>query len=366
MKQSRNILTKITAALLIVAVIAGACTKYQSGFISPTMQYSVSTFNIIKGHLTTSNSLVSDGSSIPLNVRWTHIYDANNKVVDSVFLKTYPVGIWKSAYNSATDTTYALIAAKRSTAAMPAIVVNPTSGVIEANAATYNLPAGTYTMDLSVSNSAGVQELKKAMTLVLTDGKALETSPEQGAYSLGRLIANTASGAANGGSFNGNNNPFVVETITRFADTPNTVIVRVTDKNGKVFNPNAGEIAKRPNSGLNPTPPFLQNLQDYAPDTYRALDTAMFLQFPLVPFPIASLGNGFNMYYRIPTRFVQIDSTSSWSANTAGNYYKGTADTHFLGYFKNDLYDYSLRIPMRVQVPGSYVINIKLLNTTHR
>ncbi|MEX6686573.1 hypothetical protein QTN47_03655 [Danxiaibacter flavus] len=136
-------------------------------------------------------------------------------------------------------------------------------------------------------------------------------------------FANTASGPTNNLLFNGTNNPFVVEKITRFADTPNVVIVRITDKNGQVFNPAKGEVAKRPNSGLNPTPPFLQNLQDYAPDIYKALDTAMFLKFPLVPFPIASLGNGYNVYYRIPTKFVHIDSTATWAANVGGGYYPG-------------------------------------------
>ena len=123
---------------------------------------------------------------------------------------------------------------------------------------------------------------------------------------------------------------------------------------------------KRPQSGLNPNPPFLQNLQYYAPDTYQNLDTAMYLKYPLTPFPIASLGNGYNMYYRIPTAFAHIDSTSSWSSNPAGNYYKGTSDTHFKGYLNNGLYDYSLRIPMRIQVPGKYELTIQLLNVTHR
>jgi len=357
---------KTTFIALAASLLIVACTKYQNGFISPTMQYSVSTFTVIKGHLASSNSLVSDGSTIPLNIKWTHIYDATGNIADSLFLKKRIVSVWTSAYNSLTDTTYALITAKRAATEMPALVVNPTSGVIQANSSTYYLPTGTYTMDLEVSNSAGTQQLKKAMTIVLVDGKPLETNPETGAYSLSRLIANTASGASNGTMFNGNNNPFVRESITRLADTPNTITVTITDRNDKPFSPLNGEIAKRPNSGLNPIPPFLQNLQDYAPDTYKATDTSMFLQYPLVPFPIASLGNGYNMYYRIPTKFVHIDSTSSWTANNAGNYYKGNADSHYLGTFKDDLYDYSIRIPMREQVPGKYVLHLKLLNATHR
>lgn len=66
------------------------------------------------------------------------------------------------------------------------------------------------------------------------------------------------------------------------------------------------------------------------------------------------------------SKHVTIDSTTSWPSNSAGNFYKGTSDTHYRGLYKNDLYDYALRIPMRIYVPGSYNLSIKILNTTHR
>ena len=207
------------------------------------------------------------------------------------------------------------------------------------------------------------------MTIVLKEGKPIETAPESGAYSIGRLKANTASGASNGGisSFNNQSNPFVVETITRYADSPNVLVIKVVDKNGVVFNPKKNEIMKRPNSGLNPNPPYLQNLQDYAPDTFEATDTALTLKYPLVPFPIVSLGNGLNMYYRIPAAFVTIDSTSAWTSNaTPGSYYKGTSDSHYLGILKNDLYDQSILIPLRIKVLGDYYIKLQFLNAKHR
>lgn len=43
--------------------------------------------------------------------------------------------------------------------------------------------------------------------------------------------------------------------------------MKIMDKIGVAFNPKRGEIIKRPQTGINPNPPFLQNLQDYAPDT---------------------------------------------------------------------------------------------------
>jgi hypothetical protein len=352
--------------LFIIFCFALSCTKVEKGYLSPTMAYSVSSFTVVKGRTASSYSLVSDGSTIPLKIKLLHVYDETGKNVDDLFNKTYPVSVWKAAYDPKTDNTYAKIMAKRTVVNMTPFTLNETSGTIQANPATVYLPLGSYTIDIQITNVVGTQVLKNIMTINLVDGKTIETSPETGSYSLGRLIANTASGAPNGTLFNGSNNPFIVETITRVADTPNIIVYKIMDKNGVVFSPKNNEIMKRPNSGLNPNPPFLQNLQDYAPDTFVATDSTLFLKYPLVPFPIISLGNGFNMYYRLPTAFVHIDSTSSWSSNMAGNYYKGTSDSHFKGYFKDNKYDYSIRMPLRIQVPGSYKITLKLLNVTHK
>ncbi len=372
MKKNRKI---INAALLLIIVCTGvfiSCTKYGDGFLSPSIQYVVNEFTITKGRVASSYSLTTDGSSVPMHVKWVHIYDASGKIVDSLFSKKYLIPVWTAAYNPLTDKDYATISAKRGVAELTPIVVNESNGTIEANSGTIYLPVGVYTMDLEVSNAAGTQLLKNIMKINLVDGKTIEITPETGAFSLSLFFANTASGVGsaggnnNGTLFNGNNNPFVEWTVTRFADTPNVFIYKVMDKNGLVFNPKNGEIAKRPNSGLNPNPPFLQNLQDYAPDTFTATDTAMTLKYPLVPFPIASLGNGFNMYYRIPTQFVAIDSTTAWANNTAGNFYKGTADTHYKGVYTLGKFDFLFRTPMRIQVPGAYYLKVKLLDVTHR
>jgi hypothetical protein len=349
---------------LILVTSLSACTKYGDGFISPYVQYAVNQFTVVRGRTTTSYSLITDGSSIPLNVKWLHIYDSAGNMVDTLFKKEYPVAIWTAAYNNLTDVTYGSIIAKQSIVKMPPIRVNETNGTIEANSATLYLPLGKFSMDLSISNSAGAEVLKKIVTIVIADGKPMETAPEQGAFSNSLAVAGNAAAAKT--IFNGQNNPFDLVTVTRFADTPNTIILKVMDRNGVPFNPRTGELTKRPNTGLNPNPPYLQNLQDYAPDTYQVSDSAISIKFPLVPFPIASLGNGFNMYYNILSRSVHIDSTATWSSNASGGYYQGPGDSHYLGAYKDDRYNYYVRIPMRVQVPGAYEIAIKMLNTTHR
>lgn len=359
---------KIHCALFLIAVVSAglfnACTKSEKGFLSPTMQYAVSTFSFVRGHIAKSYTLNPDGSSNPMHVKWTHIYDSKGAIVDTLFTKKYPIGIWKAAYNPLTDTTYSLIIAKRDVAMYTALVVNESNGQIETNSASQYLPLDTYTLDLEASNISGTQTLKKILNIQVLDGKPVETSPEIGSYNLGLFLATNFSTTKT--IFNGVNNPFVSETITRIADTPNIFVMKMTDKNGVAFNPKAGEIVKRPGTGLNPVPAYLQNLQDYAPDTYVATDTAMVLKYPLTPFPITSLGNGFNMYYLITNQATRIDSTSTWSSNTAGTYYKGISDSHYLGTYVDGRYFYSFRVPLRIQVPGYYQLTLKFLNLTHK
>ncbi|MGY3053000.1 hypothetical protein ACVWYG_001197 [Pedobacter sp. UYEF25] len=340
-----------------------SCTKIQDGFISPTIQYSPSLLVIKKGQTGASNGLVPDGSSLPLQVRWVHIYDATGKIVDDFFNKTYKVGVWTKAYDPKTDITFAAIAAKRTIADLQPIIVNPSSGVIEANSASFNIPTGSYTMDIEVKNQVGTQLLKNAMALQFVDAAAIELAPESGVFAAGRAVAGTSKVTY---FFNGDKNPFVSYSINRIGDAPNTFSLKFVDRNGVAFNPKTGEVIKRPAAGLDPQPPFLQNLQDYAPDTYQATDDAIKIEYPLVPFPIASLGNGFNMYYHIKTTAVKIDSTNAWTSNPNGEFYKGTADPRYLGTYLLGEFDYSIRVPMRIKIPGNYELTIKILNVVHR
>ena len=358
----------ILASILTVTIFTGAltsCTKIQDGFISPYVQYAVNEFTFVRGRISSSYALIPDGSSIPLHVKWTHIYDSTGKIVDEIFRKKYLVGIWTAAYDPLVDTNYATVIAKRNVDSLPPIEVNEANGTITTNSGTYNLPLGSYTMDLQVSNSAGTQELKNILKINILDGKALEIAPETGTFRNQLALAGSAAPTSKL-DFSADNNPFDNYTVTRFADTPNILILKVMDRNGVPFNPGNGEITKRPAVGLNPIPPYLQNLQDYAPDTYVATDTAIIIRYPLTPFPIVSLGNGFNIYYNILSTHISIDSTSSWSSNTPGNFYKGPADPHYLGVYANGRYNAYLRIPMRIQVPGAYEIAVKVLNLTYR
>jgi hypothetical protein len=345
------------------------CTKYAKGFLSPYIDYAVNQLVITRGRNSVSYTLNTDGSTTPMTVSWAHIYDSAGNIVDTLFTRKYATTIWTAAYDPTVDTTFALLTSLLGTDSLPAVYVNPSNGEITTYASTLNIPLGTYTMDIRITNPGGTETLSKLMSLTFVDGAFIETSPEQGNFRNNTLVAGTASTGP--GFFNGPNNPFDSVVITRVAESPSQLVVVVTDKFGTPFNVANGELVKRPNAGLDPNPPFLPNLQDYSFGTYQASDTGFSVQFPIVPFPTAgqistvSQGDGNNMYYRIPAQYVTIDSTSAWSANAAGTYYSGISDPHYLGQYVGGEYDYALRIPIEVFVPGSYVVYIKVLDITH-
>ena len=358
---------KIISLIIMFSLISfsefiGGCTKIQKGYLSPLIRYPLTEVSLVRGRIFTSANLLPDGSSIPLNAKLLHVYDSTGKSVDDIFLKTYPTTIWTAIYDPAVDTTAAQILKKRTTVKLTPISVNERNGSITSNPSSINLPLGSYTIDLQVSNVEGTQILKNILKLNILDGARIETW-QYDIIANGIALANQARVVY---TFRGSDNPFVITDIKVIADTPNLVIFKFVGRDGVPFNPITGEVKKRPRSGLNPVPPFLQNLQDYQPDTYVATDTSISVKFPLTPFPIVSMGNAFMMYYNIKASAVNIDSTSSWGGSQAGMYYQGTSDPHYLGQYTAGKYDYSVRIPLRIYVPGTYEVTIRMLNMNHR
>lgn len=360
-------LTRNAFFFFLISLLLNSCSKVQQGYISPTMQYNSTLFVIPKGQVVTSVGITVDGSTVPINVTWVHIYDSAGNVVDSIFKKEYPVTGWKSGYNPKIDTTFAAIFAKLTEVNAPPIEVLPNGGQIRSTNSSLFVPSGKYTVDIQITNKVGTQLLKNAMTLQFNDPVPIETNDATaGQPAVGLLPAGTATALSPFYSTSAYNCPFLQMTVNRFADTPNVVYLKVVDRNGIPFNPKTGELFPRPATGLNPIPPNLQNLQQYAPDFYATSDTAIFIRYPIAPFPIASLGNAYLMYYALKTSSVIIDSTSTWSSNPNYDFYKGTSDSHYLGTYPLNKYDFYVRIPMRIQIPGAYIITEKVLNVTHR
>lgn len=334
-----NIYTTSLTAIIFMIIIAG-CKKLPDGFLSPTVRYEEDPIIIQKGRVKVSSALNFDGSSKPATIKLLHIYDeATGALVDTLFAKKYSIKAWKALYDPKVDTTMEMIAAKQYETEATPITINPVSGQVEANFTTIYLPAGSYTFDLEITNAANTKRYEKIGRFQLVNASPYQAHPEIGTPYI-RMIK---VGDENVGTNLTSSNDIEVE-VNRVADAPNKVVVKFVDKNGVAFNPKAGEIIRRPYPGNNPPQPFLQTLQDYSLST-ELFNDRMEFTYGVVPFPLSSLGNGYNYYYRIPTEFFKhanqaVYADGEWSANP--------------------------RFVFRGFVPGKYEIILKAKTLVHK
>ncbi|HMR82965.1 MAG TPA: DUF5007 domain-containing protein [Niabella sp.] len=334
MKRYLNITVLLLAGAL--ALLQG-CKKLPDGFISPIIRYEEDPILIQKGRVKISSALNFDGSSRPATVTLLHIYDkATGKNVDELFSKQMQLSIWTGYYIPSIDTTLAMVNAKKKDTLVPPIVINQYSGQLEANVGTADLPSGDYTFDLEIKNGAGTRTYPKIGNFTLIDAPAYE-SPDAPYIRMSK-VGDESTGAANltGAS------ELEIKVDYAGATTPNKIILKVVDKNDIPFNPTSGEVARRPNTGLNPVPPFLQTLQDYSFKTTLFNDRMEF-DYVTTPFPLASLGNGYNIYYRIPAQYLKYSDqvkypAGQWNANP--------------------------RFSFRAYRPGTFTITFKMLKFT--
>jgi len=325
-------LTKIGVLFTIIAIIWAGCKKVPNGYLSDIIRYTEYPIIIQKGRVKLSTPLLLEGSSQPLQVKLLHIYDqSTGEIVDDIFAKALPVKKWTALYDPTSDTTLAMIAAKQKDTLMHAITINERSGQLESNMNTRELPTGSYLFDLEISNSNGSSVYEKIGRFDLTD------APE---YEIPAVRSTVAMKVGEEGTTK--TLPAGNISVERIGDEPDKIIVEIVDRNGVPFNPANGEIARRPVGGN--ASGWLQTMQDYSL-AYETFNDRMEFTYGVVPFPLNSLGNGFNYYYRIPTQYVHFDEDLELPDNT---------------------YSCNARFSLRVFVPGSYKVTVTVLGVTHR
>jgi hypothetical protein len=331
MIKMKQIHIKVLALAIAFSASGISCKKVPDGFLSPNIRYEETPILVPQGIVKVSTALTLDGSAMPINVKLLHIYDrATGKVVDDIFTAKYPIKVWTALYDPKIDNTIEKINAKRKDSLVLPISINQYSGQLEANIATLNLPVGEYEFDLEVSNSAGSKVYPKIGKFNLNPAAPYEI-PGVGRHQAFKVGAETTIKELI---------PTVI-TVKKLSETPDQLIVRITDKNGVPFNAAAGEIARRPNAGN--VPGFLQTMDLYSLTANNFADRMEFT-YGTVPFPLASLGNGFNYYYRIPTQFVDFDDPS----------------------LPDGQYSSNARFSFRAFVPGTYEVTVKIPDVTHK
>jgi hypothetical protein len=265
------------------------------GYLSDSVYYLENPFTVSQGVTTTSSSLVTDGSTAPLHVELLSIKNLLTGVaVDSMFLKPDTIRIYKDAVTSS-DSTLTLLNAKLKDSAVAPFSINNTGGRLQFTQATKYVTAGSYSIDISISNSRGSRVISNACEIDVIS--TIEDSLFYKGYSYVDSTGNNWSYPSASA---------LKITIARQEAGANKIIFIWKDKNGTIFNPSKGEVVPR-----NARPSFT----DWDP-FYTAVktDTSIEYQYPAgVPqFPVfstcfnyPSFGTGI-MYYQIPWKYTDI------------------------------------------------------------
>lgn len=320
----KKIILNISLVALVLSMTTIGCKKVPDGTLSSYARYEVTPIEIKQGRAGMSDAMNPDGSAKPFFIKMLAVYNSETgENVTETFTKKYPVTVWTRFYDPRKDTTMAMIDAKRKDSLVYPISFNESSGQLQYNIATDSLPLGMYDFDLEIKNSAGSGVYPKIGQFQLIEAGDFEIPAGRSTVAM-KVGAETTTKPMPAGS---------VE-VTKINEDVNKVIVRIVDKNGVSFNPKAGEIGRRPVSGTGGG--WLQTMQDYSVSTVL-FDDRMEFVYGTLAFPLSSLGNGFNYYYRIPTRFVKYDAS--------------------LG-IPDDQYSCNARFSLRVYRPGTYEVKV--------
>lgn len=328
----KNKIIKITLLVLVGSMSMMACKKVQDGFLSSYVRYEEFPIEVPQGRAFVSSALNPDGSAKPMNVKLTAVYNLETgENVTEMFLKKFEIPVWTGLYDPKIDTTLDLINTKRKDSLVYPISINPQSGQLEANYATINLPTGSYEFDLEVANSAGTKQYPKIGQFNLNEAPYFEIPAIRSTVAM-KVGEETTTKLLPAGRIE----------VERIGEDENKIVVSIVDENRIPFNPEAGEIGRRPLGGT--AVGWLQTMQDYSL-SFEALNDRMEFTYGVVPFPLNSLGNGFNYYYRIPSTYVRFNDDLQLPDNQ---------------------YSLNVRFSFRAYLPGTYKVTVIVDGVTRK
>lgn len=255
MRKKRPFIASVTGVLCIYLLLAG-CQKIVHGYISDDIFYQVNPFYVAQGGTTVSAALVGNGSTAPLHVTVLALKDSAGNDMDSVLTTPRSIVTFTGAITYA-DSTLDLLKTKLKDSLVRPFNIAETGGRLQFTAATSFVPAGTYYMDLQVSNTRGTRTLNNACTIII--------QPTGDTYSLAyrRLGVYDATGTTLVSNFDNDDNYCSVE-VTHVSSTPvSQVIYKWVDKNGVVFSPAKGEVV-----AFSKSYPTLHNWIPYYQEVY--------------------------------------------------------------------------------------------------
>lgn len=322
----------ILGIILLVSIVA--CKKIQNGFQSDAIRYKDNDIYAKRGLiLFQSDRINADGSTPPYSFKMLNLRKEDGSAAPKEFTTKYDILVFKQgqSFDAATDTTVSLLNAKRETQTVYPMSFNEASGQLTFNRASTNLPLGRYVFDVEMKNVTRTKLFPSLATINVVDPDLEDLFVKTDG------VANAFNDAT--GAVTPMKAPII--TCTKISGDGARVILKMVDKNGKAFNPQNGEIIKRGDR------PVFENYAKFNPVIKN--DTAMICDFEVAPFPLAayitpSTNWGFLMYYRIPSSFATIDGFPSSSGTFSVN----------------------PRWSWQVKLEGTYIVEIKFIDVTHK
>ncbi|MGY0036761.1 DUF5007 domain-containing protein [Pedobacter sp. NJ-S-72] len=342
----------IISGLFILSVVIWmtGCKKTQVGYLSDNLRYSADPLTVVQGQFQLSNGIIPDNSTPPYTITLLNIRNKQTGLREESFFKEYDVPVWKKAYDPTTDTTLALINAKREIQKKVPFTVLPQSGQYLITQSTENVPVGDYLIDLKVENPNGTKTYMGINTISVV--KPIEYEYVNAPYFIA-LKAGTETGIrfpfddqwVNPDLGQSTNTTL---TIRRVANSPNQIVLKVIDKNGAVLPGKALE--QRPSGNS-----FLKTLSTFAYKT-TVTDTAVLYDYAQTRFPDVywdSQSNGLNCYYRIYSQYIASIDTAD-----AKNWFPPKQLPY--GTWNKYPVNINVRFNTKLNTPGKYIYELKL------
>ncbi|TWF41438.1 uncharacterized protein DUF5007 [Chitinophaga polysaccharea] len=291
---------------ILFAIMAGAllvlgCTKVQEGFLSDGIRYKSPEIFIPKGITARYPGILFDGSTPPVKFEILDMRPVEGGKLPAAFNTKYPVWVFKDkmSFDPDTDTTIALLRAKQDSLQELPFEFNPVNGGFLFKAPSANLPNGVYEFDVKASNVNGSKVYKNLARLHIEDPEYIRMTevPVVASYDS---VTNTFPTSLQG-----------TMELRRVSPQGTQVMLKIMDKNGKLFNPKKGEVITRGDR------PSFASYARFNPVVVT--DTALITDYAIAPYPAKLIPGYVNylIYYRIPAWFIKMDGAApkAWSAN---------------------------------------------------
>lgn len=292
------IMKRIISICILLITAFMACKKITPGFLSDQMRYKDNAVYCKRGlTLQQSDRINTDESTPPVYFKLIDLRDkVTGKPAPEEFFTDYEVMVFREgmSFNVETDTSLAELNKKREIQKVKPMYFNENSGQFVFNKASVNLPVGEYVFDIEAVNVWGKKYFEQFGQITVADPDLEDI------FTIEDNVSNVFNEAT--GVFTPHKNP--VMKLTKQSGDGARLILKMADKNGVAFNPQAGHIIKRGDR------PIFENYARFNPVTIT--DTAMICDFELAPFPLTNYDDGVTnwghlMYYRIPGQFAKVD-----------------------------------------------------------